>query len=158
MADHARKQIRAAVKLLLTGLATTGSNVFVNRDTSASPYAEAELPALNIATGTDDVIGRSFGSQVSAANRTRENTLTLTVTVTAKAVPMPDDTLDQACLEVEKALGADIFLGGLATDARLASTDFTPDEAGDKPVATAKMTFDIDYWCDDSDPSVVTSS
>jgi hypothetical protein len=49
MANHLRQQIRAAMAAQLTGLATTGNNVYVSR-TRALPQG-ASLPALRIYTG-----------------------------------------------------------------------------------------------------------
>ena len=51
MVDHIRKQIRDAVKTALTGLTTTGANVFSGR---VSPLKESEVPGLLIFLNGDD--------------------------------------------------------------------------------------------------------
>lgn len=55
MPDHARKQVRAAAKTTITGLTTTGANVFSSR---VSKLTEAEMPGwyvmLRDERGDDD--------------------------------------------------------------------------------------------------------
>ena len=49
---HVRKQIRDNIVTTLTGLATTGSNVYRTR---VYPLAENKLPGLAIYTDTEEV-------------------------------------------------------------------------------------------------------
>ena len=58
MADHVRKQIRDAIVTLVTGLTTTGSNVFAGRTYALQ---DSELPALRVYTGDEDLTIAALG-------------------------------------------------------------------------------------------------
>lgn len=99
MADHIRKQIRDAAATALTGLTTTGSNVFTGR---VSPLSLSELPALAIFLNADEAIEGAYNG-----GATEEREGTLRVEGIAKANDDTIDTLDQIAKEVEEALFAD---------------------------------------------------
>ena len=99
MADHIRKQIRDAAVAALTGLASTGSNVFTGK---ISPLKQAELPALLIFLNGDE---GSDGAQNAGA--TADHAGVLRVEGVAAANDDTIDLLDQIAAEVEVALFAD---------------------------------------------------
>ena len=88
---HVRKQIRDALAALLTGLATTGGNVFTH---ALYPLEAAGLPGLNIATPSETI--------EDASRTTQGRELTATVEGYASAVGQMADTLDTIAAEVEK--------------------------------------------------------
>lgn len=153
---HIRTQLRNAVKTRLTGLTTTGANVFGNR---VNPTDDAELPALLVMNDAEQITSRAIGSQVAPHARAEMRTVSLKVRALAKVSTALDDTLDQICLEVEKAIGQDIFLitGGvhLVQDSRLMSTTYELDEQGEKPSGIADMIWDFDVWVANNAPDVV---
>ena len=51
MADHVRQQIREQVATTVTGLATTGSNVFQSR---VYPLSDSNMPALLVYSTSED--------------------------------------------------------------------------------------------------------
>lgn len=154
---HARKQIRDAVKNLVTGLTTTGTNVFVDRDVANRPMQTSSLPRLLIGTVGDQVDQRSFGDQVTAHNRTMMHTLTLSIYAETAATSAVDDALDLICSEVETALFSDPLLSGMATDMRLVNTDYTLDEGGAERAGMARMDIEVDYWSVEGAPDTITS-
>lgn len=109
---HLRKQIRNKIITLLTGLDTTGDNVFNSR---SYPLQKADLPGLCIYTKseeTDDTEGkldvfddRDLSISVQAYDRVSDG--------------LPD-TLDDIAEEVETAILANEYLDGLAVQ-----TNFT---------------------------------
>ena len=108
MAFHVRRQIRERVGTVLTGLTTTGSNVFQSR---VYPLSDADLPALLIYTKAEE-----SEPQIIGQNRTTSRILALAVECYVKASSDFDDTVDQICKEVEIAIAADTTLNGLVKD------------------------------------------
>jgi len=134
---HARKQIRDNIVTTLTGLTTTGSNVYRTR---IYPLVDSKLPGLAIYTDTEEI-------EVQTINppRTQVRTLTVTVDAFVKGVSNFDNDLDTISEEVEEALAADITRGGLAKDTRIVSFDADFSGEGDQPVAIGKIGVAIQY-------------
>jgi hypothetical protein len=140
---HVRKLIRDNVKTTLTGLTTTGNNVYQTR---VYPLAEDKLPGIAIYSSEESTL---FGSMNPP--RTQIRTLTLAVEIYVKAVDNYDDTLDQICLEIEESLYADLTRGGYAKDTQVLrfSSDFSGD--GDQPVAYGTLEVSVDYATAEND-------
>lgn len=140
---HVRKLIRDNVKTTLTGLTTTGNNVYQTR---VYPLAEDKLPGIAIYSSEESTL---FGSMNPP--RTQIRTLTLAVEIYVKAVDNYDDTLDQICLEIEESLYADLTRGGYAKDTQVLrfSSDFSGD--GDQPVAYGTLEVSVDYATSEND-------
>lgn len=146
MADHVRKRIRDAVESTLTGLTTTGSNVFVSR---VYEVEAAKLPCLVITTPSEAI--NLEGGTLEAPGRD----LTVEVKGHAKATTALDDTLDQIAKEVETAMRTDITLGGLSHGLDLTSMDSDLTSDGDKPHGTVTLTYLIQYRTPFGDPTTV---
>jgi len=135
--SHVRQQIRDDIVATLTGLATTGSNVFRSR---IFPLEQTNLPALVI-------YSKSETSEYDTIGLPRSVNRVLDVAVEAyvKGVSNYDNTLDTIAVEVEEAIAADVTLGGLAKDAQI--TAFEADFAGDgeQPVAVGRFTITVEY-------------
>lgn len=95
---HVRAQIRDAVKVLLTGLATTGTRVHVGR---TRQLGEAFEPTLLIYTR--NVPERSETHSLAAA-ATQHREFTLSIEGRVSAANPPDETLDEIASEIETAL------------------------------------------------------
>jgi hypothetical protein len=135
--SHVRQQIRDDIVATLTGLATTGSNVFRSR---IFPLEQTNLPALVI-------YSKSETSEYDTIGLPRSVNRVLDVAVEAyvKGVSNYDNTLDTIAVQVEEAIAADVTLGGLAKDAQI--TAFEADFAGDgeQPVAVGRFTITVEY-------------
>ena len=142
---HARQAIREQVGTTLTGLSTTGSNVFQSR---VYPLQESNLPALLIYTKEE-----SSEAIVMGSNRVIERELTLAVEAYVKTNSNSDDTIDTIAEEVETAIGADSTLNNKAKDVFLVSTDINYVGEGENPVAVATLNFLVSYCTDENDPS-----
>ena len=95
MADHKAAQILAAIKTILTGLATTGTNVFQSR-----AYALDSFPALNIKLGQD--------APQSIHNIFTDSELSVNIEIFVKvSEELIDSTILQIRKEVQIALMAD---------------------------------------------------
>lgn len=148
--SHIRQQIRAAILAKLTGLPTTGGNVFQTR---VWPVNDSELPCLLIMTDADMINSYSDGSLVGFVPRSVNRTLHLTIVAVVRGVAI-DDALDAICLDVEKALAADRFLGGLSANITLSDTRIQFKGEGEKPTGEATMSWLIEYWVSDTTPDV----
>ena len=134
---HKRQSIRERVASTLTGLTTTGSNVFQSR---VYPIENTKLPCLLIYT-------REETSEPLVMNppRTIEKVLSLVVEGYVKANTNFDDTIDTICEEVEEALFTDRLINDLALDSFLVNTDISYNGEGDNPLGIVVMTFQITY-------------
>ena len=130
MANHLRRQIRERAATTLTGLTTTGSNVFQSR---VYPMENAGLPGLCIYT-TDEAI------EIQSMGGTRNVSRDLTLIVEGYATDSAnvDDTLDQIGKEIEIAMSGDITLNDLAQDSYLSSVEITL--SGDGSTGIGKIT------------------
>lgn len=145
---HHRKIIRDAVVTALTGLASTGSNVFATR---RYPVAAAQLPALCVYTLSEDSKVDSMGT-----NRSLERNLDLIIEAVTQVNDTLDDTLDQICLEVEMALGIGLTIGGQVHNCNLASTRIAIRGDAETETGSAVMNFSVTYRTRANDPATST--
>ena len=134
---HLRQQIRERVATTLTGLTTTGSNVFQSR---VYPIENTKLPCLLIYTREE-----SSEPLDMSPPRTIEKRLSLVVEGYLKANSNYDDTIDTITKEVEVAMYGDRLINNLAKDSFLVSTDISFNGEADKPLAIVVTTFEIPY-------------
>ena len=134
---HVRQSIRDNVVTAVPGLSTTGSNVFRSR---VYPLGEGKLPALCVFTQSEEV-------EYTRLDRVRDLDRTLEVVIEAyvRATANYDTTLDTICAEVEAGMASDITRGGKSLDCKLTGTEFDFSDEGDRPIATARLTYSIDY-------------
>ena len=140
---HVRKSIRDNVVTTLTGLTTTGSNIYRTR---VYPLAEDKLPGLAIYTRDE-----STGYETMGLPRTQRRNLTVSVEIYVKRTSNYDDTLDTICVEIEEALYTDLTRGGYAKDTNITNMDAEFSGEGDQPVARATLTLDITYATKEND-------
>jgi len=146
MADHVRQQIRERIATTITGLSTTGSNVFQSR---VYPLDVDSLPALLVYTISEssdvDVMGTTLGM-----NRI----LNVGIEAYVKAGVDFDDIVDDICKEVEAALGADRTLNNLAKFQYLSATEIQFNGEGDKPVGVVTMNYAVQYRTTTTAPDI----
>lgn len=134
---HVRKQIRDNIVTTITGLATTGSNVYRTR---VYPLADAKLPGLAVFTDSEEIEPSTI-----TPPRTQMRTLTVRIEAFVKGVSNFDDQLDTISEEVEEALAADITRGGLAQDTRITGFEADFSGEGDQPVGVGRISVSVDY-------------
>lgn len=133
---HIRQQIRDQAVTTLTGLTTTGSNVFSAR---FYPLERANLPGLIIHTDNEELVEQlTIGKP-----RQQQRQLDLVIEGYAGGSSC-DDTLDTIAVEVETAIATDVTLNGLVKDCVLTGTEFEF-EAEDKPHGIIRMTYQALY-------------
>ena len=146
MANHIRQQIRERAGTVLTGLTTTGSNVFQTR---VYPLENTNLPALVIYTKDE-----TSEPIVVSTNRLMSRELELIIEVYVKQTSNFDDEIDKICKEVEIAISADTTLNGLAKDCYLQSTSIEYNTEGEQPISYAVLTFLTNYYVQENAPDV----
>lgn len=134
---HVRKNIRDNITTTLTGLATTGSNVFQTR---LFPIEESKVPALCIYTKSEQT---EFATM--ARPRTQMRELEVMVEAYIKGTSELDNTIDTIAVEVEEALSADVTRGGYAKDTRITSVDIEFNGDAEQSVGVARFTVAVDY-------------
>ncbi len=144
MANHIRQQIRERVGSTLSGLTTTGSNVFQSR---VFNLEESKLPAIIIYTKSETNELLQMGS-----TRTLQRNLSLAVEAYVKATSNFDDTIDSIAKEVESAMASDVTHNNLARDSFLESTEINYNGEGDQPLAVMEMTYNISYLTTEAAP------
>jgi hypothetical protein len=146
VADHVAKQLRAAVISAVTGLATTGANVFGSR---VYPVRDAEIPCLLVYTPDE-----------SAEDATLETTsyqrrIAIRIEALAKATASLEDTLDQIRKEVEIALAAGVLVGGWTVDVEYRGMTSELRDDLEKPVGSAEMSFEATLFTAAASPDVI---
>lgn len=133
---HVRQQIREAVAAAVTGLATTGTSVFVNKIT---PNEAQSLPNLLVFTN-----GESSEADAMGESRGLMRSLDVVIDATAEGDGI-DDMLDTIASEVETAIDTDAALAALVKNITLASTSVSRSAAGQTPMMGLRMTFTATY-------------
>ena len=135
--SHVRQTIRDNVATTLTGLTTTGDNVYKTR---LFPLGDSKLPGLCIYTRNE-----ATSNSTITPPRTQIRNLNVTVEAYVKGTSSIDDTLDTIAVEVEQALAIDLTRGGNAKDTRVTSFEVDYDGEGDQSNGVARFTITVDY-------------
>ena len=140
---HLRQSIRERIGTLVTGLSTTGSNVFQSR---VYPVEDGSLPCLLVYTTSEE-------SEVTEIASPRPMTRFLNVIVQGVVgATTPDDTLDDISKEVEVALAGDVSINNLANNSFLSSTTIEFNSEGAKPIGTVMLNYIVEYRNLDNNP------
>ena len=148
--SHVRQQIRDALVITLTGLTTTGANVFASR---AYPLQDSDLPALLVTTDSEEITQTTIHYPDILLRA-----LTVRVVGVAQATADLDDTLDTICAEVETAIQATqsaATAGGILDAAMaLASIEVEVTTESEQPVGRITLTYSGTYSTAANAPTV----
>jgi hypothetical protein len=148
MAHHVHRQIREAAAAALTGLASTGANVYTNR---LYPLNFAALPALRVSLDDEQAEPTSVHAPVIL-----QRTAVLVVECCVQADDDSlDDTCDQMAKEVETALAAGLTVAGRHLDTLFIGSRFD-DEAGGLDAAVKRLEFRIEFFTPANAPDTLT--
>ena len=140
---HLRQSIRERIATDVTGLSTTGSNVFQSR---VYPVEDASLPCLLVYTTSEE-------SEVTEMASPRPMTRFLNVIVQGVVgATTPDDTLDTISKEIEVAMAGDVDINSLASNSYLSSTSIEFNSDGAKPIGTVMLNYIVEYRNLDNNP------
>lgn len=113
----------------------------------------SELPGILVMTDGDAVSSYSEGSAVGNISRNVNRTLHVSLQVLVRGAAI-DDQIDQICLEAEKALAADRFLGGLCSNVTQVDTRIAFKGDGEYPTGEATVVYQVEYWVLETSPDV----
>ena len=140
---HLRQQIRERIATDVTGLSTTGSNVFQSR---IYPVEDGSLPCLLVYTTTED-------SEVTEMASPRPMTRILNVVIQGiVGATQPDDSLDNISKEVEVVMAGDVNKNSLADSSYLSSTEIEVNADGAKPIGVVRLNYVVEYRNVDNNP------
>ena len=140
---HLRQSIRERVGTDVTGLSTTGSNVFQTR---LYPVEAGSLPCLLIYSTSEE-------SEVTEMASPRPMTRVLNIVIQGVvSATQPDDTLDLISKEVEVAMAGDPSINSLANDSYLSSTEIEINAEGAKPIGIVRLNYVVEYRNLDNNP------
>lgn len=148
MANHVREQIVTAVISAVTGLATTGANVFRDRDTDENPLHPGELPGLVL---TDD--GEPAEIVSLGIGRLLQRTMRISFVAHVKATSGYSAQLNQILKELEVAL-AGASLGGAKYANYVEAGQREMSEGGDKNAVRQAFTYEFFYITAHNAPDV----
>lgn len=135
--SHVRKQIRDRIATLVTGLPTTGANVYKMRRYALD---DSKLPAICVYT-TDE-----SSSLITVGARTLRRVINVMVEIYAKGSSVTiSDTIDGICVSAEEAIAADFALNGLAKSCILTSTETDVNVEGENGIGTARLVYAVEY-------------
>lgn len=137
---HVREGIVAAAQTLATGLTTTGSNVFRDRDTDERPLQSDELPGLVLEDDGDPSEILSIG-----VTRLLERRMRIGFTAHVKADSGYSTLLNTILKELEVAIGGASSIGGAKYGTLILVGPREVSEAGDKPTVRQVFTFEFFY-------------
>lgn len=146
---HVRKQIRDLLETQITGLATTGSNVFQNRTT---PIPADQLPAISLSLG-DESVQRSTMGATKRQSRVVEAQFHIVTGDGASSA----DTLDQVIAELETALVAGAWSSALIFDIEPRQISDLYDGDGAKIHGEARLSFAVQYHTNEGAPETAIS-
>jgi len=133
---HYRQQIRERVATTLTGLNTTGNNVFQSRIYNIE---ESKLPCLCIYTVSETSEPISMSPP-----RSIEKVLDLVIEVYIKGQNSATD-LDAVVKDVKTKMYSDRLINNLAKDSYLSTQELTYNGEGDKNIAVGVLTYQVFY-------------
>jgi len=145
---HQRQLIREAAKTTLVGKTAAGPRVY---ETRIVPWRKLELPALAIYTLDESVDPASS----TTAPRELERTVDLAIEGAVRQGENIDDSIDELALEIERAMHADPYLGGTASDSILSSTEIEVVEESDRLVGVVRLVYSTRYYTLAPDPADV---
>lgn len=148
---HARQLVREAAVADLTGLATTGANVFTSR---VSPLLETEMPGLYVMLRDEraDFDGQALGMVARTGN--------LVIEAWAQGGDGLEDKLDTIAAEVETAIyGATPELAGLLMNIGAPTTqvDLPAGDENSRRTGIIRILFPVVYRTALTDPTTISN-
>ena len=148
MANHLRRQIRERIVTDVTGLSTTGSNVFQSR---IYPIEASKLPCLLVYDTDETVEIRSMGA---IRGITSELIVIIEGYCQGGNGQTVMNTLAAIQKEVQIAMQADIKINNLARDSYLTSADASMNAEATKPTGTVRLSYLVIYQYLENAPDV----
>jgi len=147
--SHARKIIRDELKTILTGLTTTGTNIFFD---TIYNIKNDQVPALLIFTKNETVENKTIGQP-----RIEDRILYIDIIGLVKTTIDYQDTCDQIALEVENAINSSLNLNGKAKYIILNDIDTEYNDDLEKPLGSIKLGYSVMYRVNTNNLEVISN-
>lgn len=135
--SHVRQQIRDRVATVVTGLPTTGANVYKTRRYALD---DSKLPAICVYTMDES------STLITIGSRTLRRVINVAIDIVIKGSSTTvSDTIDTICVSAEEAMAADFTLNGLAKSSVLTSTEIDVNVEGEKSIGSARLVYTVEY-------------
>ncbi len=144
---HARKQIRDYVAVTKLGTLSGSATIYKTRQFPKSKY-----PFIAVYTLRERMVVENPG--YTNSNKRYRRQLQVAIDV---GVETGDDALDALCLSVEELMAADETMGGGVVATDLTSVDILPVPDAEKSVQQARLTYEVIYRTEASDPETLLS-
>lgn len=145
MTTHVRAQIRDAIATAITGLPSTGANVFKS---VVYPLETATLPGIVVR-----LAGENAQAVTAPAPRLLQRNASVEVVLCAESNADIDGALLASALEVEKALAMPAVVGPWKT-LTLSSSSSRIDGSTEKIRGQLVLTYDAEYFVRENAPDV----
>lgn len=149
MADHVRKQIRAAIRAAL--LNNTAAADLVNY-AGGAPTPLDDLPAILIYTLDE---GNDIGGATMGLSRTYARELDALIEIQDSGDDV-QDRLDAIAVQVEARMGVDRTFGGLVKDSFLLSSTASLGAEANEFIGTLGLLYRLEYRTAEGDPITAT--
>jgi hypothetical protein len=139
---HARQVIRDKIaELLRTNLPEPLNEVVVvSRETPLRRDGKGRVLQIGVYTTGEDVLDQSF----RVSPREYYRVVSVQIECVCNVTPV-DDSLDNLAYFVEDVLCQDYTLEGVCQDIRYTGTKFDYDRSGERVIAVAALTYDVEY-------------
>jgi len=134
---HAIQQIHDLIIAKVTGLTTTGANVFTGR---VHPIERSEMPCLLVSTGDEAVSYETIGGP-----RAQRRDLTLEIDIVVSVNDTMESLMNTVQLEVENALSADTKLGSSVFDVKYIGRNKFLSGDGEKQVGITRLNYSVPF-------------
>lgn len=148
MVEHVRKAIRAAAVTDLTGLATTGANVFTSR---TAPLSSAEMPGMF-------VMLRDERAEWDVVQGKIARTGDLIVEAWAEGGNGLEDKLDRIAAEVEAKIysrSGTLYVQLMNIDAPTTQLDLPAGDDVSRRIGIIRIRFPVTYRTQELDPTTI---
>lgn len=141
--SHMNQKIRDEIATIIGALPFFSGRVYKMRSYAID---DAKLPAAMVYTNTQ------ASSLATIGFRTLRGTLSVSVQIHIKGSSATiTNELDDACALIEDAIGSSFSLNGLVKSCILTDTDIDISVEGDRPVASAQLSYTVEYVTSISD-------
>ena len=135
--SHMNQKVRDEIATIIGALPFFSGRVYKMRSYAID---DAKLPAAVVYTNTQ------ASSLTTIGFRTLRGTLSVSVGVHVKGSSATImNQIDDACVLIEDAIGSNFSLNGLVKSCVLTDTDIDISVEGEKPVASAQLSYTVEY-------------
>jgi hypothetical protein len=134
---HLNTQIRDHIAATIGALPFFSGKVYEMRSYAID---DAKLPACVVYTNRQASKMSTIGFKTSIASLE----VIIDIHIKGSSATIVND-VDDACVLIEDALGADFTLGGLAKSCILTESDVDISVEGEKPIASARLSYAVEY-------------